>query len=86
MSCVGTPWRTSQYCESPVLCSDVVPNSCREVSTFQGCFTNLTTATILDTVTLIAPITTAKEKFAVQDAVAARLKDKMEELLPRLRS
>ena len=48
-------------------------------------FTSLTTATILDTVTLIAPITTAKEKFAVQDLVAARLKDKLQELLPRLR-
>lgn len=48
-------------------------------------FTNLTTATILDTVTLIAPIATAKEKFAVQDLVAARLKDKLQELLPRLR-
>lgn len=49
-------------------------------------FTNLTTATILDTVTLIAPIATPKEKFAVQDAVAVRLKDKLQELLPRLRS
>ncbi len=48
-------------------------------------FTNLTTATILDTVTLIAPIATAKDKFAVQDLVAARLKDKLQELLPRLR-
>ena len=48
-------------------------------------FTNLATASILDTVTLIAPITTAKEKFAVQDQVAAKLKDKLQELLPRLR-
>ncbi len=48
-------------------------------------FTNLATATILDTVTLIAPIATAKDKFAVQDLVAAKLKDKLQELLPRLR-
>jgi len=49
-------------------------------------FTSLTTATILDTVTLIAPIATSKEKFAAQELVAARLKDKLQELLPRLRS
>lgn len=48
-------------------------------------FTNLASATILDTVTLIAPIATSKEKFAVQDLVAAKLKDKLQELLPRLR-
>ena len=48
-------------------------------------FTNLATATIVDTVTLIAPIATAKEKFAVQDVVADKLKAKLLESLPRLR-
>ena len=48
-------------------------------------FTNLATATILDTITVITPIGTAKEKFAAQDLVAAKLKDKLQELLPRLR-
>ena len=48
-------------------------------------FTNLATATILDTVTVVASIATAKDKFAVQDLVAEKLKAKLQELLPRLR-
>lgn len=44
VSCVGTPWRTAEYCHSPVRCNDVVAGSCPEASTFPGCFTNLTLA------------------------------------------
>jgi serine/threonine-protein kinase len=48
-------------------------------------FTNLATATILDTVNVIAPIGSARDKFAVQDLVADKIKEKMQALLPRLR-